>query len=83
MSLSFLDDFVKQTQTDSLKIKQYPKEYSNLLVRVSFGQGTQAKVPWVQVVSSDMPTTNGYYPRLPHVQRTKYISPCLWNRRKF
>jgi len=62
MSLSFLDDFVKQTQTDSLKIKQYPKEYSNLLVRVSFGQGTQAKVPWVQVVSSDMPTTNGYYP---------------------
>jgi len=62
MSLNFLDDFVRQTRTDNLKIKQYPKEYSNLLVRVSFGQGTQAKVPWVQVVSPDMPTTNGYYP---------------------
>ena len=62
MSLDFLDDFVKQAGTDSLKTKNYPKEISDLTMRVSFGMGTQSKVPWVQVVSPDMPTTNGYYP---------------------
>ena len=62
MSLGFLDDFVKQAGTGSLKTKNYPKEFSDLTMRVSFGMGTQSKVPWVQVVSPDMPTTNGYYP---------------------
>ena len=62
MSLGFLDDFVKQAGTGSLKTKNYPKEFSDLTMRVSFGMGTQSKVPWVQVVSPDMPTTNGHYP---------------------
>jgi len=62
MSLDFLDDFVKQTKTDSLKTKNYPKELSNLKLRVSFGQGTLSKIPWVQVVAPDIATSNGYYP---------------------
>ena len=62
MSLDFLDDFVKQTKTGGQKVKHYPKEYSNLRLRVSFGQGTLSKIPWVQVVAPDVGTSNGYYP---------------------
>ena len=62
MSLDFLDEFVKQTKTGSLKTKNYPKEFSNLKLRVSFGQGTLSKIPWVQVVAPDVATSNGYYP---------------------
>ena len=62
MSLDFLDKFVSQTKTDNLKTKDYPKEYANLKLRVSFGQGALAKIPWVQVVAPDVATSNGYYP---------------------
>ena len=62
MSIDFLDDFVKQTKTGGQKVKHYPKEYSNLRLRVSFGQGTLSKIPWVQVVAPDVGTSNGYYP---------------------
>ena len=62
MSIGFLDDFVKQTKTGGQKVKHYPKEYSNLRLRVSFGQGTLSKIPLVQVVAPDVGTSNGYYP---------------------
>jgi len=62
MSLDFLDDFVKQTKTGGQKVKHYPKEFSNLRLRVSFGQGTLSKIPWVMVIAPDVGTSNGYYP---------------------
>lgn len=60
--MEFLSDFVKQAGTANLKTKDYPRELLDLRLRVSFGMGTQSRVPWVQIVSPDMPTTNGYYP---------------------
>jgi hypothetical protein len=62
MSLDFLDDFVKQTKTGGQKVKHYPKDFSNLRLRVSFGQGTLSKIPWVMVIAPDVGTSNGYYP---------------------
>ena len=62
MSIDFLDDFVKQTKTGGQKVKHYPKEFSNLRLRVSFGQGTLSKIPWVMVIAPDVGTSNGYYP---------------------
>lgn len=60
--MEFLSDFVKQAGTTNLKTKDYPRELLDLRLRVSFGMGTQSRVPWVQIVSPDMPSTNGYYP---------------------
>ena len=60
--MDFLKNFIKQTQTDSLKTKDYPKEFLNLKMKVSFGQGALAKVPWVALRAPDMPVSNGYYP---------------------
>ncbi len=38
--MDFLKEFIKQTQTGSLKTKDYPKEYLDLKMKVSFGQGS-------------------------------------------
>ena len=60
--MEFLKDFIKQTETDSLKTKDYPKEFLDLKMKVSFGQGNLSKVPWVALRAPDMPVSNGYNP---------------------
>ena len=45
--MDFLKEFIKQTQTGSLKTKDYPKEYLDLKMKVSFGQGSLSRIPWV------------------------------------
>ena len=62
MKLDFLKQFIKQTKTDSLKTKDYPKEFLDLKMKVSFGQGALARVPWVALRAPDMPVSNGYNP---------------------
>ena len=47
MDLDFLKKFIKQTNTGSLKTKEYPNEFLDLRMRVSFGEGTLAKIPWI------------------------------------
>ena len=60
--MEFLKEFIKQTQTESLKTKDYPKEFLDLKMKVSFGQGNLSKVPWVALRAPDMPVSNGYNP---------------------
>ena len=60
--MEFLKDFIKQTETDSLKTKDYPKEFLDLKMKVSFGQGNLSKVPLVALRAPDMPVSNGYNP---------------------
>ena len=60
-NLEFLDEFIKQAGTDNLKTAHYPKNFDDLSLRVSFGQGSKARVPQCQIVSPDRPTTDGYY----------------------
>ena len=60
--MDFLKEFIKQTKTDSLKTKDYPKEFLDLKMKVSFGQGALAKIPWVALRAPEMPVSNGYNP---------------------
>ena len=60
--MEFLKEFIKQTQTESLKTKDYPKEFLDLKMKVSFGQGNLSKVPWVALRAPVMPVSNGYNP---------------------
>ena len=61
--MQFLQDFIKQAHTDNLKTKGlYPNSFGDLEVRVSFGQGNPAKVPWLGFLASGMSISNGYYP---------------------
>jgi RecB family endonuclease NucS len=60
--MQFLNDFVLQSHDGNLKTSQYPKDYSDLRMKVSFGMGMSARVPWISFTAQGMSTSNGYYP---------------------
>ena len=59
---NFLNQFVLQSHDGNLKTSQYSKELADLKMKVSFGMGMAAKVPWISFTAPGMSTSNGYYP---------------------
>jgi hypothetical protein len=57
-----INNFIIQAQKGDLKTSFYPKEWQDLKVRVSFGMGAPARVPWISLLASEMATSNGIYP---------------------
>ncbi len=57
-----LEKFILQAHTGDLKISYYPKEWSGLRLRVSFGMGAPARVPWIAFLGPDMEVSYGFYP---------------------
>jgi hypothetical protein len=58
----FLDKFIIQSHSESLKTVEYPREFLELKMKVSFGQGVRARVPWISFTAPEMTVSNGYYP---------------------
>jgi 5-methylcytosine-specific restriction protein B len=54
--------FLKQAKTENLKTKEYPKSYNSLKIKVSFGAGNQAKIPWIALLEEPNKVTDGIYP---------------------
>ena len=48
-----------QSQTKNLKTSFYPKEYSDLDLKVSFGMGTSAKISWISVHNQEIRSAKG------------------------
>lgn len=57
-----LKKFLEQANTGNLKTKHYKSEYLNVKVKVSFGQGGSAKIPWISFLKEPNTTSNGIYP---------------------
>jgi 5-methylcytosine-specific restriction protein B len=57
-----LDNFLLQSQKEDLKTSSYPKEYSDLKMKISFGMGTSARVPWIAFIAPEMQVSKGFYP---------------------
>jgi len=57
-----LEKFLNQTQTGSLKYATYPKNYKDLEITTSFGQGGVSKIPWISFLADGMKTSDGFYP---------------------
>ncbi|SNR58051.1 5-methylcytosine-specific restriction endonuclease McrBC, GTP-binding regulatory subunit McrB [Lutibacter agarilyticus] len=57
-----LSKFLEQAKTNNLKTKQYPKTYGELKVKVSFGAGNQAEIPWIALLKEPNRVTEGIYP---------------------
>lgn len=57
-----LATFIDQAKTGGLKTKHYLKSYLGTSVRVSFGQGAAARVPWISFLREPFTTSDGIYP---------------------
>ena len=60
--MEWLYDFLRQSQSGELKTAQYPKTFGPFNMKVSFGQGVAARVPWISFFPDGMTTSQGYYP---------------------
>ena len=54
--------FLEQAGTLDLKTKKYQKNYEGLSIKVSFGQGVPARIPWISFLANGQTTSNGIYP---------------------
>jgi 5-methylcytosine-specific restriction enzyme B len=54
--------FLKQAEVGDLKISEYPKQIKGLACEVSFGQGNQARIPWISLLLPPNKTSDGIYP---------------------
>ena len=57
-----LTEFLLQAQKGDLKTASYPKQWDEMRLRVSFGMGAPARVPWIAFVAPEMQVSNGFYP---------------------
>ncbi len=57
-----LTEFIIQANEGSLKTSRYPKEFLDLKMKVSFGMGMAARVPWISFTAPGMSASNGYFP---------------------
>ena len=59
---SNIERFIIQANTDNLKKKGYPSTYNQLEVKVSFGVGVSARIPWIAFLKPPNKVTDGIYP---------------------
>lgn len=57
-----LKQFLEQAKTNNLKTKHFKSEYKETKVKVSFGQGHTAKIPWISFLKKPNITSKGIYP---------------------
>jgi len=57
-----LTTFFAQTKTDNLATSIYPPFYSGLKLKVGFGVGNVARIPWVAFLGKDQKVMNGIFP---------------------
>jgi len=57
-----LKQFLDQAKTNNLKTKHFDHIYKGLDVKVSFGQGNTARIPWISFLKKPNTTSNGIYP---------------------
>jgi MoxR-like ATPase len=59
---NLLIKFIKQAENGVLTTKDYPKKFRNYEIKVGFGQGVPARIPWIAFLSKDQKVSKGIYP---------------------
>lgn len=60
--LQLINEFLVQAHKGDLKTSSYPKEWSGLKMKVSFGMGAPARIPWIAFIAPEMQVSKGFYP---------------------
>lgn len=59
---SIIRQFIDQASTDDLSFGHYPKSLDGVDLKVSFGKGNQAKIPWICLTKDPHTIQEGIYP---------------------
>ncbi len=70
---SFIDDFILQSHSDEFGTSKYLKQFNKLDMKVSFGIGRKASIPWISFTAPGMSTSYGYYPVFLYFQSEKLL----------
>jgi 5-methylcytosine-specific restriction protein B len=54
--------FIEQSELSDLKTSHFSNSFLGLKVKVSFGQGSPARVPWIAFLGGSNTVSNGIYP---------------------
>ena len=57
-----LGSFFDQTKTDNLKTNHFPTEYLNIKLKVGFGRGNVARIPWIAFLGKEQKPMKGIFP---------------------
>jgi len=62
--MKFLNKFIIQAQKGELAVKSYSQFWDkySYKVKISFGMGAPAKIPWISFLAPGMSTSQGFYP---------------------
>jgi 5-methylcytosine-specific restriction protein B len=60
--VQILNRFLIQSHKGDLKISSYPKEWGGLDMKISFGIGTPAHIPWIAFIAPEMRVSKGFFP---------------------
>jgi hypothetical protein len=60
--IGLLKTFLRQAKAEDLKTAHYPKTWSGFDLKVSFGTGGLARVPWIALTAPEMRVSHGFYP---------------------
>lgn len=57
-------NFLEQTHSNTvnLRVSAYPKKYQGLDMKVSFGKGNRAEIPWIAFLKDKQTVSKGIYP---------------------
>ena len=71
-----LSKFLQQSQTDELSVRGYMEQFEGLRVKVSFGKGNVARIPWVAFLADQQEVNEGIYPVLLYFKEVKQLLLC-------
>jgi MoxR-like ATPase len=68
-----LNRFIKQAESDDLTTRSYPRDFKNYEMKVGFGQGTPARIPWIAFLGEGQKVTKGIYPVYLYYKKIKKL----------
>lgn len=70
---SLIKEFLGQANTENLTFGHYPKVFFGMKLKVSFGKGNPAKIPWAGFLLGDNTIQKGIYPVFLFFKEIKYL----------
>lgn len=65
--------FLKQAESGDLSTRSYPRDFKNYEMKVGFGQGVPARIPWMAFLGEGQKVSKGIYPVYLYYKKIKKL----------